>query len=111
MVNPNTGHKLAEMRVNNPEFPCYLKHPDISFWEAVGHYEGQTNRKMNWPASLTRAGGCWKDPEEYHEAWGSDVYCYPEDAMNQAPRQFTEEPRARSQAPGGRASSPRQVRR
>ena len=21
MVNPNTGHKLAEMRVNNPEFP------------------------------------------------------------------------------------------
>ena len=111
MVNPNSGHKLAEMRGRNREFPCYLKHPDVSFWEAVGHYEGETNRKMNWPRSLTRVCGCWKDLEEYQEAWGSDLYSYPQDAVNQAPRVYTEEPRNRSQAPGGRASSPRQARR
>ena len=111
MVNPNSGNKLAGMRVNNTEFPCYLKHPDVSFWEAVGHHEGQSNRKKIWPVSLTRAGGVWKDPEEYHEAWGSDIFCYPEDAMNKNPRQFTEQSRAWSRAQGGRASSPRQVRR
>ena len=28
LVNPNSGVKLAEMRVNNAAFPCYVKHPD-----------------------------------------------------------------------------------
>ena len=100
-----------EMRSRDRSFPCYLRHPDVSFWEAVGHYEGDANRKMNWPRSLTRVGGCWKDHAEFQEAWSSDTYCDTEDAVNQAPRFYTEAPRDRSQTPGGRASSPRQPRR
>ena len=66
LVNPNTGKHLSHMREHNRTFASYLQHPDVSFWEAVGHYEGETNRKMNWPRSLTRVCGCWKDLEEDH---------------------------------------------
>ena len=61
--------------------------------------------------SSTRAGGLWKNTEEYNEAWGWDVYCDAEDAVNQNPRRFSDQSRAWGRAAGGRAASPRQMRR
>ena len=48
LVNPNSGRKLEEMRVNNKGFPCYIKHPDASFWEA-----DVSSRRLFWQLILT----------------------------------------------------------
>ena len=111
MVNPNSGCKLAEMRANDAAFPCYIKHPDVSFWEAVGHLEGASNGRRIRPVSNTRTGGLWESPAEYQDAWGSDCYCDPEDAVNQNPRQYSDQSRAWGRSTGGRAASPRQQSR
>ena len=110
MVNPNSGHELANMRSRDRSCPCYLRHPDVSIWEAVGFYEGVTNMVKELPA-LMRVRGCWKDENEFEEAWGSDAFCDVADAVNQAPRQYTEPTGGRGRQAGGRASSPRQQRR
>ena len=109
LVNPNTGKHLVHMRRNNAAFPCYLRHPDVSFWDAVGHNEGSSNGRGIWPQSVTRVGGVWATRQEYEEAWNDDSYCDPQDAMNQRPIRYTD--RSRSTGRGGRASSPRQQSR
>ena len=107
MVNPNSGQKLEEMRVDNKGFPCYVKHPDISFWEAVGHREGSSNGRSLWPVSHARVGGLWESPEEYQAAWNAESSCDPEDAVNQRPRQYTDQSTPWGRSVGGRAASPR----
>ena len=106
LVNPDTGKHLLNTRKNNRSFPCYLKHPDVSFWDAVGHHEGSSNGRRLWPESVTRVGGVWASREEYRQAWDDRCYCDAEDAVNQRPIVFTD--RSRSASRGGRASSQRQ---
>jgi len=108
LVNPNSGRKLEEMRVNNKGFPCYVKHPDVSFWEAVGHREGSSNGRSLWPVSQTRVGWLWESPQEYEALWNDDSYCDPQDAVNQKPARFTDQSKTWGRSVGGRAASPRQ---
>ena len=108
LVNPNSGQQLAHMRFSSPGFPCYLRHPDVSFWEAVGHREGSSNGRSLWPVSQTRTGGVWESCEEYESAWNDDCYCDAQDAMNQKPVRYTDQSKPWGRSTGGRAASPRQ---
>ena len=38
MVNPHSGHELSDKRAHDRSYPCYLRHPDLSFWEAAGFH-------------------------------------------------------------------------
>ena len=108
LVNPNSGTHLLHMREYNRTFQSYLQHPDVSFWDAVGHHEGSSNGRRLWPGA-PRVGGVWASREEYERAWNDNCYCDPEDAVNQRPVVYTD--RSRSAGRGGRASSPRQASR
>ena len=105
LVNPDSGHKLWELRKHNNAFPSYLRWPDISFWDAVGHYEGRSNARGLWPRSQTRAGGVWSNRAEYDAAWNDSCYFDPADSVNRRTSHYTAD-RSRSSR-GGRASSPR----
>ena len=108
LVNPNSGNHLVNMRKHNRAFQSYLQHPDVSFWDAVGHHEGSSNGRRLWPGA-PRVGGVWASREEYDRAWNDDRYCDADDAVNQRPIMHTD--RSRSGGRGGRASSPRQASR
>jgi len=109
LVNPNSGKHLLLMREHTRGFQSYLQHPDVSFWDAVGHEEGWSNARKLWPPGVTRVGGVWASRAEYNDAWNDTDYFDPDDAVNQRPVLHTD--RSRSSGRGGRASSPRQVSR
>ena len=87
LINPNTGVKLDEMRVHNRAFGCYVKHADISFWEAVGHREGSSNGRKIWPESDCLVGGLWSNHEEYSTAWESTEFVDADDEAHRRPVQ------------------------
>ena len=109
LVNPNTGKHLSSMREYDRTFASYLQHPDVSFWDAVGHEEGGSNARKLWPPGNTRVGGVWASRQEYDDAWNDSRYCDAEDATNQMPATFTD--RSRSSGRSDRALSARQASR
>ena len=113
LVNPNSGKHLVNMRKIDKNFPCYLQHPDVSFWAAVGHHEGSSNARRLWP-SAPMVGGVWESREEYERAWTDHSYCDKEDYLKQTPvkpRPPSRRGRSRSTGRGSKASSSRQTSR
>ena len=72
------------MRKRDKDIPCHIRHPDVSFWAAVGHHDGSSNARKLWP-NTPEVGGVWKSREEYDKAWTDHAYSDREDYMKQTP--------------------------
>ena len=60
LVNPNIGYELFCMRRHDPTFPCYVRAPDRTFWEAAGFYDPTTDNtaKVNDRVGVDDRHGC-----------------------------------------------------
>ena len=54
LVNPNSGYEVLNMRRHDSMFPCYLRAPDRTFWEAAGFHDSATELTAKFNDRLGR---------------------------------------------------------